>query len=49
MVYSIKTDEKWQAKWEQENLYKFDENRLDKKLYCLEMFSDILGKYVVEF
>lgn len=39
MVYSIKTDEKWQAKWEQENLYKFDENRLDKKLYCLEMFS----------
>ena len=39
MVYSIKIDEKWQKKWANENLYKFDENQKNKKLYCLEMFS----------
>ena len=39
MTYSVKIDEKWQKKWEEENLYKFDETKLDKKLYCLEMFS----------
>lgn len=39
MAYSIKTDEKWQKKWSDENLYKFDESKMDKKLYCLEMFS----------
>ncbi|MCD2346588.1 leucine--tRNA ligase [Clostridium guangxiense] len=37
--YSIKIDEKWQKKWEETNLYKFDENNLEKKLYVLEMFS----------
>lgn len=39
MAYSIHTDKKWQKKWGDENLYGFDENNLDKKLYCLEMFS----------
>ena len=37
--YSVQTDEKWQKKWAEENLYKFDETNTDKKLYCLEMFS----------
>ncbi len=37
--YNITIDEKWQQKWEQTNLYKFDENNTDKKLYVLEMFS----------
>lgn len=36
--YNTKIDEKWQKKWEDSNLYKFDENNLDKKLYVLEMF-----------
>ncbi|HEY8350842.1 MAG TPA: leucine--tRNA ligase [Clostridia bacterium] len=39
MAYSTKIDEKWQKKWEETGLYKFDRNNIDKKLYCLEMFS----------
>lgn len=39
MSYSTQVDKKWQKKWEESKLYKFDRNRLDKKLYCLEMFS----------
>ena len=39
MAYSKQTDKKWQQKWAQTNLYKFDENAHGKKLYCLEMFS----------
>lgn len=39
MSYSTKVDKKWQKKWEETKLYKFDKERLDKKLYCLEMFS----------
>lgn len=30
---------KWQKKWEESGLYKFDESKLDKKYYLLEMFS----------
>ena len=37
--YNTTIDEKWQQKWEDTNLYKFDENKIDKKLYVLEMFS----------
>lgn len=39
MGYSREIDKKWQKKWEESNLYKFDRDKLDKKLYCLEMFS----------
>jgi leucyl-tRNA synthetase len=39
MAYSIKTDKKWQKRWEETELYKFDPDAKDKKLYCLEMFS----------
>ena len=39
MAYSTKIDEKWQKKWEETGLYRFDRNNIDKKLYCLEMFS----------
>lgn len=37
--YGTNVDEKWQKKWEETNLYKFDENNLGEKLYTLEMFS----------
>lgn len=37
--YSTKIDEKWQKKWEETELYKFDEKNTDDKLYVLEMFS----------
>ena len=39
MSYSIETDKKWQAKWAETGLYKFDPNADGEKLYCLEMFS----------
>ena len=39
MSYSVETDRKWQKKWEETELYKFDDSKVDKKLYCLEMFS----------
>lgn len=39
MSYSTQVDRKWQKRWEESNIYKFDRNNLDKKLYCLEMFS----------
>lgn len=32
-------EKKWQEKWNEEGLYKFDKNNLDKKYYLLEMFS----------
>ena len=37
--YGTAIDKKWQTKWENEELYKFDTSKLDKKLYTLEMFS----------
>ncbi|NLM27642.1 MAG: leucine--tRNA ligase [Clostridiaceae bacterium] len=39
MSYSTEIDKKWQRRWEETGLYKFDRENLDKKLYCLEMFS----------
>ncbi len=39
MAYSTEIDRKWQEKWEETKLYKFDPDKIDKKLYCLEMFS----------
>lgn len=39
MSYSINVDRKWQKKWEETGLYKFDPNGKGDKLYCLEMFS----------
>ncbi|RCX12324.1 leucyl-tRNA synthetase [Anaerobacterium chartisolvens] len=39
MPYSTDIDKKWQEKWEQTGLYKFNRENADKKLYCLEMFS----------
>ena len=39
MAYSVEIDRKWQKKWEETNIYRFDKDNLDKKLYCLEMFS----------
>lgn len=39
MSYSVETDRKWQKKWEETGLYKFDPEKEGEKLYCLEMFS----------
>ncbi|MGI5998090.1 MAG: leucine--tRNA ligase, partial [Lutispora sp.] len=38
-MYNVEVDRKWQKKWEETELYKFNRDRVDKKLYCLEMFS----------
>ncbi len=32
-------EKKWQAKWEKDDIYAFDETKKDKKYYVLEMFS----------
>ncbi|MDE6303101.1 MAG: leucine--tRNA ligase, partial [Clostridia bacterium] len=32
-------ESKWQKIWAERGLYKFDRSRVDKKYYCLEMFS----------
>lgn len=37
--YSTEIDKKWQKKWQETDLYKFDETNAGKKLYVLEMFS----------
>ncbi|GAB6168094.1 leucine--tRNA ligase [Clostridium carnis] len=37
--YGTSVDKKWQDKWEEANLYKFDPNNEGEKLYVLEMFS----------
>jgi leucyl-tRNA synthetase len=37
--YGTNVDKKWQELWEKNELYKFDSEKLDKKLYTLEMFS----------
>ena len=39
MAYSTQVDRKWQKKWEETKIYKFDEDNTENKLYCLEMFS----------
>jgi len=39
MAYSTDIDRKWQQKWEETKLYKFDPNKKGEKLYVLEMFS----------
>lgn len=39
MSYSVDIDKKWQKKWEETGLYRFDPQKISKKLYCLEMFS----------
>lgn len=39
MAYSTEIDRKWQKKWEETGLNKFNPENVDKKLYCLEMFS----------
>lgn len=38
-MYSKQIDKKWQRIWAESNLYRFNKTRLDKKFYCLEMFS----------
>ena len=35
----VAIEKKWNEKWAKDNLYKFDDKKLDKKFYLLEMFS----------
>ena len=37
--YGTAIDKKWQKFWEENQTYKFDSEKTDKKLYVLEMFS----------
>ena len=37
--YDKSFDEKWNQKWEKDNLYKFDKDSDKEKIYLLEMFS----------
>lgn len=37
--YSTAIDKKWQDKWAESGIYKFDPNKEGEKLYVLEMFS----------
>ncbi len=37
--YSKEIDSKWQQRWEETGLYRFNRDRVDEKLYCLSMFS----------
>ncbi len=39
MEYSKSIDKKWQKKWKEEGLYKYNPNGKGKKFYTLEMFS----------
>ncbi len=39
MEYSKKIDQKWQKKWKEEKLYKYNPNSNKKKYYTMEMFS----------
>ena len=39
MEYSKNIDKKWQLKWKEQNLYKYNPNGKGKKFYSLEMFS----------
>ena len=34
-----KVEPKWQEIWEKNKLYSFNKKNVDKKFYCLEMFS----------
>ncbi len=38
-MYNKEIDQKWQKKWEEMGIAKFDKKNVDKKYYCLEMFS----------
>ncbi len=38
-TYSREVDLKWQKKWADTKLYKFNKENIKNKLYCLEMFS----------
>ena len=38
MSYSTKTDKKWQKKWEESRIYKFDRKNLDKNFIVLKCF-----------
>jgi len=37
--YNREVDRKWQKKWDEVQLYRFNPENIDKKIYCLEMFS----------
>ncbi len=38
-MYNKSIDEKWQKEWENNKIASFNKDNIDKKYYCLEMFS----------
>ncbi|MEG2460259.1 MAG: leucine--tRNA ligase [Clostridia bacterium] len=38
-MYNKEIDKKWQKKWDEMQISKFNKENIDKKYYCLEMFS----------
>lgn len=38
-MYNKEIDKKWQKIWDEKKISSFDKNKVDKKYYCLEMFS----------
>lgn len=38
-MYNKEIDKKWQKIWEEQKIASFDKKNVDKKYYCLEMFS----------
>jgi leucyl-tRNA synthetase len=44
IIYSEAVDKKWQKKWEETDVYHFDECKMANKHYLLEMFSYPSGK-----
>ena len=39
MAYEVEIDRKWQKRWDEAQLYKYNPNAKGEKLYCMEMFS----------
>ena len=39
MINFNEIEEKWEKKWKEDKLYKFNPESKKEKLYCLEMFS----------
>jgi len=38
-MYSKETDSKWQPRWDETQIYRFDESKIGKKFYLLEQFA----------
>ena len=39
-------EKKWQKKWSEDNLYKFDEDNMKEKFYLLEMLIGLIQAFL---